>query len=59
LNQEAEAPIKPFYSDADYSLFAGRKIKGWPTMTMLRGDVIAQNGKVIAQTGNGRYLPGR
>ncbi len=58
LEKEVEAPLKPSYSDADYSLFAGRRIKGWPTMTMLRGRIIAENGKVVAETGDGRYIPG-
>jgi dihydroorotase (multifunctional complex type) len=59
LNQEAEAPKEPFYSNTDYSLFARRRIKGWPTMTMLRGRIIAQKGKVTTKTGKGRYIPGR
>ena len=59
LNQEAEAPKKPIYSNTDYSVFTGRRIKGWPTMTMLRGRIIAQKGKITAKTGKGRYIPGR
>jgi len=59
LDMEARAPAEPYYSDADYSLFAGRKTKGWPIMTMLRGRIIARNGKVTAETGKGRFIPGR
>jgi dihydroorotase (multifunctional complex type) len=59
LDKEVEAPGEPSYSNADYSLFAGRKIKGWPVLTLLRGSIIAQNGKVVAKTGIGRYVPGR
>ncbi|UCH23895.1 MAG: amidohydrolase family protein [Deltaproteobacteria bacterium] len=59
LNKEAEAPQKPVYSNSDYSIVAGRIIKGWPKMTMLRGHIIAQDGNVIAETGDGRYIPGR
>jgi dihydropyrimidinase len=59
LNQTAEAPQEPFYSNADYSLFAGHKLKGWPILTMLRGRTIAQNGKIVTATGTGKYIPGR
>jgi dihydropyrimidinase len=58
LNREAVAPPKPVYSNADYSIIAGRKLKGWPILTMLRGRIIAQDGKVVAETGEGRYIAG-
>ena len=56
LDKEAPVPPQPIYSNADYSLISGRKIKGWPIMTMLRGNVVAQDGKVITETGEGRYI---
>jgi len=59
LDKEAEAPRKPVYSNTDYSVFAGHKIKGWPTLTMIRGRIVMQDGNVIAQTGDGMYIPGR
>ncbi len=59
LNKEAEAPSKPIYSDTDYSIIAGRKIRGWPILTMLRGRVVVQDGKLLAETGEGKYIPGR
>jgi dihydropyrimidinase len=59
LNKEAEAPQKPVYSNSDFSIIAGYKIKGWPIMTMLRGRIVAQDGNVIAETGEGMYIPGR
>ena len=57
LDKEAEVPPKPIYSNADYSIIAGRKIKGWPIMTMLRGNVVAKDGKVTGESGEGRYIP--
>jgi dihydroorotase (multifunctional complex type) len=59
LNKEALALQKPVYSNSDNSMVAGRKIKGWPTLTMLRGRIIAQDGTVVAETGQGKYLAGR
>jgi len=58
LDKEAVVPQKPLYSNTDYSIIAGRKIKGWPILTMLRGRIIAQDGKVVAETGKGKYIAG-
>jgi dihydropyrimidinase len=59
LDKEAVAPQRPIYSNSDYSMVAGRKIKGWPTLTMLRGRIIAQDGNVVEETGEGKYIAGR
>jgi len=59
LDKEAVAPQKPDYSNTDYSVFAGWKIKGWPTLTMIRGSIVAKDGKVIGKSGFGKYIPGR
>jgi dihydroorotase (multifunctional complex type) len=58
LDREMAAPPAPVYSNADYSLIAGRKIKGWPILTMLRGRVLAQDGKVVEEPAKGKYIAG-
>jgi len=58
MDKEAEVPQKPVYSNTDYSVFAGRKIKGWPILTMLRGRIVVQDGNVMEATGDGKYIPG-
>jgi dihydroorotase-like cyclic amidohydrolase len=59
LDKEAVVPQKPVYSDIDYSIIAGRKIKGWPILTMLRGRIVAQDGNVVEETAEGKYIAGR
>ena len=59
LDKEAVAPATQVYSNSDYSLIAGRSIKGWPILTMLRGRIIAQDGSVVGDTGKGKYIAGR
>lgn len=59
LEKEAVGPDAPIYSKSDFSTFAGWKIKGWPILTMLRGSVVAKDGKITGETGYGKYIPGR
>ena len=59
LKKEAVGPDEPIYSNSDFSTFAGWKIKGWPILTMLRGSVVAKDGKITGEPGYGKYIPGR
>jgi dihydroorotase (multifunctional complex type) len=42
------------YSKAGYNPYAGEKVRGWPTLTMLRGQIVARDGEVVAEPGFGR-----
>jgi hypothetical protein len=33
-------------------------IRGLPVMTLVRGVIVAQDGKIMAQPGTGTFLPG-
>jgi dihydropyrimidinase len=41
---------------SDYSPWEGWQITGWPVMTILRGKVIADRGKLLGSTSDGRLL---
>jgi dihydropyrimidinase len=41
---------------SDYSPWEGWPITGWPVLTMLRGKVIAERGKLLGSTSDGRLL---
>lgn len=43
-------------SKAGWTPFDGRRVKGRAVMTMLRGQVVAENGKVTAEPGGGRFV---
>lgn len=43
-------------SKAGWTPFHGLQVKGRPVMTLLRGIVVAEDGKVTAEPGTGRYL---
>ncbi|KQT88968.1 dihydropyrimidinase [Methylobacterium sp. Leaf466] len=41
---------------ADYTPWEGFAVTGWPVMTIARGEVIAQDGRVTGAVGHGRVL---
>jgi dihydroorotase-like cyclic amidohydrolase len=46
-------------SKAGWTPYEGMRVRGRPVMTLLRGTVIAEDGKVTAEPGTGSFLPGR
>lgn len=44
-------------SKAKWSPYTGMTFKGWPVMTMVRGNVVAKDGKITGQQNHGRYIP--
>ena len=44
-------------SNADWNIYDGWKFKGWPVMTIVRGEVIMENGKIVGKPGYGKYIP--
>jgi dihydropyrimidinase len=44
---------------ADYTPWEGFEVIGWPVTTILRGAVIAENGRVVGALGQGRILDRR
>lgn len=58
VDMEKEVEIIPdiLHSISGYSPFEGRKLKGWPLVTMLRGEIIYENGKLLKR-GLGEFIP--
>jgi dihydropyrimidinase len=44
---------------SDYSPWEGWQVSGWPVMTLLRGKVIAEHGKLLGSPADGRLLSRR
>jgi dihydropyrimidinase len=40
----------------DYTPYEGRRVRGWPVVTIRRGQVVMQDGAVQAEPGSGRFL---
>lgn len=43
-------------SRAGYSVYDGREVHGWPRFTVSRGDVVLEDGEVLAAPGRGRWV---
>ena len=46
------------FSNAKYSTYAGWDVTGWPKTTIRRGEVVFDNGKIMAKPGSGKFIPG-
>jgi len=57
LNKVRTVDAAELGSYSDYSLYDGWELKGWPVRTIVRGQVVMQDGSIVGQPGYGRYLP--
>jgi dihydropyrimidinase len=44
------------HSRSGYSLYDGRRVRGWPSMSLLRGQVLLEDGDLRQQPGAGMFL---
>ncbi len=56
LGQERIVKAEELGSFSDYSLYDGWKFKGWPRLTMVRGTVVMEDGKIVGPAGHGKFL---
>ena len=49
--------LNDLHADSDYSIWEGFQCEGYPVMTLLRGKVIVEDGKLVGRTSDGRWLP--
>jgi len=58
VDLEAERSVRAadLLSFADYSLYEGWKVKGWPVHTLVRGQWAMRDGQIVGKGGIGRYV---
>jgi dihydropyrimidinase len=56
LNKEKIVTPDMFQSHSDYSLYEGWALKGWPVMTILRGQVVMRDGEIVGTPGGREYF---
>ncbi|VTU45371.1 dihydroorotase [Variovorax sp. PBL-E5] len=56
LQMEKIMRAQDFVSFADYSLYDGWSLKGWPILTMVRGTTVMRDGALVGSPGHGRFI---
>ena len=57
MNKEQIVTPESLNSNSDYSIYDGWKLKGWPIMTIVRGMIVMENGKVDKSCiGHGNFI---
>lgn len=56
LEKEQTVDYAKLASTSDFSIYQGRKLKGWPICTISNGNVIMQNGEIVSKNASGKYL---
>lgn len=47
---------KEMLHESDYTPWEGHEVHAWPALTLLRGKVVVENGKLLGDLSDGRYL---
>ena len=55
-NLKKTITLSDLHADSDYSIWEGFACQGYPVMTILRGKVIVENGKLVGSSSDGRWL---
>jgi dihydropyrimidinase/dihydroorotase len=53
--QEVQLGVERYRSGADFSIYEGRRVRGAPVMTFLRGELVMADGEIVAAQPSGRY----
>ena len=55
-NLRKKLAVDDLHADSDYSIWEGFECQGYPVMTILRGKVIVEDGKLTGSSSDGRWL---
>jgi dihydropyrimidinase len=55
-NETRTVRDQDMFSGTGYSVYAGWEVTGWPTMTIRRGEVVYEKGRITAKAGSGTLL---
>jgi len=56
INEEKEVTLEDLHTAQDFSPEEGMKLKGWTKYTILRGQVIFEDGKITGNPGYGKFI---
>ena len=55
-NLRKKLTLADLHADSDYSIWEGFECQGYPVLTILRGTVIVEDGRLVGSTSDGRWL---
>ena len=55
-NETRTVRDEDMFSKSGYSTYSGWDVTGWPTMTIRRGEIVYQDGRITAEAGSGQLL---
>jgi dihydropyrimidinase len=44
------------HHNCDYTPYEGMSVRGWPAVVLSRGEIVVEEGKLLAQPGQGQFL---
>ncbi len=56
LKKEGKVSAQTIDGFSDYNVYEGWKLKGWPVKTIVRGSIVAEDFKIIAKPGYGKFV---
>lgn len=56
LKKEAKVSAYTLDGFSDYNVYEGWNLKGWPVKTMVRGNIVAEDFKMIEKPGYGKFV---
>jgi dihydropyrimidinase len=56
VGSDADMVLIDLHADSDYSIWEGFACQGYPIMTILRGKVIVEQGRLVGSSTDGRWL---
>ena len=56
-NNETRIDAGKLHSKTDHTIYEGLKVKGQLTRTILRGEVVSENGEPVVEIPEGQYIP--
>jgi len=57
LKQKRKVKSGELHHKCGWSPYEGMTLMGWPTMTIARGEVVAENGGITGKSGFGKFVP--
>ncbi|MBI2918535.1 MAG: amidohydrolase family protein, partial [Chloroflexi bacterium] len=56
LDKDVKVSAANLHSRCDYNIYDGWECRGWPVMTLLRGQIVTENGVITGKPGIGQYI---